>query len=342
MKILIAGGLREGFQEGGPEEVCARALGRAIALSGHVVVNGCYNRFDRFVAEAAAAVAEQQGVSSASLVHTYVSPGTTPSHRIGQMRQLNVSSWDPGQPDWGIPEPLRECDALVVMGGGPATHRVLHLSRMAGKAILPLAAFGGAAQEAFRTEWSRFDAAYGGRVSKDDYAVLNTAPEALDQARAFDGLAANLVALLSKIVLGNNIFVVMSFREESEDTYNTIRRACQAYGFEPDRTDKSATTDRIYARIVTGIQRAAFVVADVTFSSVNVYYELGFAEALGKDVIVVAKEGTALPFDTTDLPTLFYKDQTRLEDALRSRIGRLTGRQPRTLTQVRQSVNRFS
>jgi hypothetical protein len=54
-------------------------------------------------------------------------------------------------------------------------------------------------------------------------------------------------------------------------------------GFEPDRTDKNdATTDRIYGRIVQGIQRAAFLVADVTFDSVNVYYELGFAEALGR------------------------------------------------------------
>lgn len=83
------------------------------------------------------------------------------------------------------------------------------------------------------------------------------------------------------------------------------------------------------SRIVQGIQRAAFVIADVTFSSVNVYYELGFAEALGKDVLVIPKEGTALPFDTNDIPTLFFKDQTRLEDALRARIGRLTGRQLR-------------
>ena len=130
--------------------------------------------------------------------------------------------------------------------------------------------------------------------------------------------------------LGEQCLFVMSFRKESDDTYHTIERVCRGYGFEPDRTDKNdATTDRIYNRIVQGIQRAAFVVADVTFGSVNVYYELGFAEALGKDVIVVAKEGTNLPFDTNDIPTAFFSDQTRLEEALRSRIGRLTGRQAR-------------
>ncbi len=152
----------------------------------------------------------------------------------------------------------------------------------------------------------------------------------METPNAFSRLAAGVITLASKIVLGNNVFVVMSFRQESDDTYHTIERVCRVYGFEPDRTDKNdATTDRIYNQIVQGIQRAAFVVADVTFGSVNVYYELGFAEALRKDVIVVAKEGINLPFDTNDIPTAFFRDQTRLEEALRSRIGRLTGRQAR-------------
>jgi hypothetical protein len=48
MKILVVGGLRDDFQDGGSEEVCARALGTAIVSSGHALVNGCYNAFDRF------------------------------------------------------------------------------------------------------------------------------------------------------------------------------------------------------------------------------------------------------------------------------------------------------
>ena len=327
MKILVAGGLRDDFKSGNAEEMCARALGRAIVSNSHVLINGCYNVFDRLVAEAALEAAEKRGTSGTTDIHTYISPGGKPAHHLGQLRQNNVRSWDPGQPEWGIPEPLLECEALVVMGGGASTHRVIHLSRLTGKPILPITAFGGAAQEAFRTEWARLDAVYGGRVAKDDFASLNTPLEALETPHAFDDLAAAVMTLTSKIVLGNKVFVVMSFRRESDDTYNTIKRACQAYGFEPDRTDKNdATTDRIYGRIVQGIQRAAFLVADVTFDSVNVYYELGFAEALGKDVIVVAKEGTNLPFDTNDISTTFFLDQTRLEEALRSRIGRLSGR----------------
>jgi nucleoside 2-deoxyribosyltransferase len=327
MKILVAGGLRDDYTSGNAEEVCARALGRAIVSKSHVLINGCYNPFDKFVAEGAEEAAKKQGVSGKNFIFSYVYPDGTPIHDLGQLRENNVRIWDPGQPDWGIPEPLVECEAVVVMGGGASTRRVVNISRFAGKPILPITAFGGAGREAFRAEWARFEALYGGRVDMEEFANLNTPLKGLDKPHAFDDLAAAVVTLTSKIVLGNKIFVVMSFRKESDDTYGTIKRACEAYGFAPDRTDKNeATTDRIYSRIVRGIQQAAFLVADVTFDSVNVYYELGFAEALGKEVIVVAKEGTKLPFDTNDIPTVFFPDQTRLEEALCSRIERLSGR----------------
>jgi hypothetical protein len=205
---------------------------------------------------------------------------------------------------------------------------------MAGKPILPIAAFGGAAEEAFRTELTRFASIYGGRIEKEDYAVLNTAIEVLEDPKAVEQLAARVVSLVLKIVRGNEVFIVMSFREESDDTYHTIERVCASYEFKASRTDKDASTGRIYKRIIEGIHRAAFVVADVTFGTVNVYYELGFAEALRKDVIVVAKEGTELPFDTNDIPTTFFRNQTRLEQALRSRIEALTGRHVRTPSEL--------
>ncbi len=44
--------------------------------------------------------------------------------------------------------------------------------RRPGKPILSVTAFGGAAQEAFGTESARFDALYGGRVTRDRYAGM--------------------------------------------------------------------------------------------------------------------------------------------------------------------------
>jgi hypothetical protein len=331
MKILVAGGLHP--EPDHAEEACARALGQAVGASGHILVSGCFNEFDRIVAEAAYEAALQSSAINVAkiAVRSYVSPGMKPTHKLGRLMRNNVKSWDPGQEAWGIPRPLVECDAVVVMGGGPSSQRVIHLSRLVNKPILPLATFGGAAEEAYRTEQDRLDECYGGRVTKDEYSVLNTAPEALDAPGDFEQLAKSVLALAAKIVSGDDIFVVMSFDEESDDTYETIVRVCKRYGFTAHRTDKEATTGRIYNRIVDGVRGAALIVADVTFGSLNVYYELGFAEALGKDVIIIAKDGTKLPFDTNDIPTIFYRNQTSLEQSLRSRIERLAGREAREL-----------
>jgi len=325
MRMLVVGGLKDESKASAEEARCAKALGNAIVSAGHILVNGCYNTFDALVAEAAAAAAEASPLfgDPRKAIHTYVTPNVKASHKLGQLRNLNVSSWDPGQPDWGIPEPLRESDALIVVGGGPGTHRVTHLSRFVGRPILPITAFAGAAKEAFKTELERFDKVYKGRVSRDDYVILDSA-----MPDDFDSLARSVVALASRIVSGNKVFVVMTFRDESTDTYETIKRACEAFGLEPDRTDKDPTTNRIYQRIVGGIERAAFVIADVSLESLNVYYELGYAEALGKDMIVVAKKGTELPFDTRDIPTHLFTSYHGLEQDLRDRIEKLTGRKP--------------
>lgn len=72
----------------------------------------------------------------------------------------------------------------------------------------------------------------------------------------------------------------MAFREESEDTFSAIKEVCEERGLKWARTDQDPTTNRVYQRIVGGIQRAAFVIADATIPTLNVYYELGYAEAL--------------------------------------------------------------
>jgi hypothetical protein len=325
MKLLIVGGFL-GVEPTEEEERFAKALGREAAAGGHVVLNGCFNSFDRTVAEAAFTEAEANGLfgDPSHSVQGFVAKGATPSHRFGRIRGLHITDWDPGQQGWDIPEPIAEADAVICMGGGPGTHRAINLSRMAGKPILPITSFGGAGIEAFSTELARFDEAYEGRVPRDEFTLLDTQfPEDLEE------LARQTVSLAVRIVSGNSVFIVMSFRPESDDTFNTIRRVLEDHGLDTHRTDKDHTTDRIFQRIVSGIQRASFVVADVTHQSLNVYYELGFAEALQKPVVVLAKEGTELPFDTRDIPTIFYPDQTRLEEALGPRVRQVSGRRSR-------------
>ena len=69
--------------------------------------------------------------------------------------------------------------------------------------------------------------------------------------------------------------------------------------------------------------------ADVTEQKANVFYELGFADGIGKEVILVAQKGSDLPFDINDVPVLFWESFTDFEKEFRKRveqIGRWQGR----------------
>ena len=78
--------------------------------------------------------------------------------------------------------------------------------------------------------------------------------------------------------------------------------------------------------MIENIKKASLVIAEINVPTTNGYYELGFAEALEKEPIVVARLESELPLDTKDISTIFYEDQTRLEEP-HGKIHGLTGRQ---------------
>jgi hypothetical protein len=63
-------------------------------------------------------------------------------------------------------------------------------------------------------------------------------------------------------------------------------------------------------QIWTGIRLAEVVVADITGSNPNVFYELGLAHALGKEVVVLAQGGEHAPFVVSTLRVLHYDINT--------------------------------
>jgi nucleoside 2-deoxyribosyltransferase len=119
------------------------------------------------------------------------------------------------------------------------------------------------------------------------------------------------------------VFVIMSFKREFRDVFSSCRDVCQEFRFEAERTDESTSLERIVPRIEAGIRRSAFVIADVSELGPNVFYEIGYAKGLGKDVILTARKGTELPFDIDDIPTIFWEIQEDLKEGLRKALGGL-------------------
>jgi nucleoside 2-deoxyribosyltransferase len=104
----------------------------------------------------------------------------------------------------------------------------------------------------------------------------------------------------------------MPFREVWSETVNeAIRRVCVQIartfpGFTAEKADEITEPGRITDQIVSAIERADVLVADITGSNANVMFELGYADALSKPIIVLNQSVDATPFDIRDWRQIGY------------------------------------
>src|SRR4051794_19690514 len=73
------------------------------------------------------------------------------------------------------------------------------------------------------------------------------------------------------------------------------------------RSDKIATPGRITVQILRALAESDVVIADLTGTNPNVMYEVGIRQALVKPFVLMAEKGQELPFDLSDLRTVFYR-----------------------------------
>ena len=106
------------------------------------------------------------------------------------------------------------------------------------------------------------------------------------------------------------IFVAMPFAEEFDGVYEKYLRApIESSGFQAVRVDHLHHTRRIHEVLFELLEKAKGVVFFADNANPNAYYEAGFAEALKKEVIVVAKSVEALRFDINTKATVVYGEK---------------------------------
>ncbi len=99
-------------------------------------------------------------------------------------------------------------------------------------------------------------------------------------------------------------FIAMSFDPSLNDAYELgIQLAVKACGFDPIRIDRVHHNEKICDKILAEIRLAQFVVADFTGHRAGVYFEAGYAMALGRPVIWTCHE---LDLDKTHFDTRQY------------------------------------
>lgn len=102
------------------------------------------------------------------------------------------------------------------------------------------------------------------------------------------------------------VFVLMPFATEFEGFYLAIQRACDTTRCICERADTKISDGTILNRIYTLIRKADLIIAETTGANPNVMYEVGYAHALNKRVILLVDTTFKLPFDIIGYPCLVH------------------------------------
>jgi hypothetical protein len=115
--------------------------------------------------------------------------------------------------------------------------------------------------------------------------------------------------LTAKTVLFDQLFafVLMPFAPEFKDVYEVgIKDAAGALGIRVERLDDQLFDKNMLERIFEQIDKADIIVAEMTSRNPNVFYEVGYAHAKGKLVLLITADAADIPFDLQQRKHIVY------------------------------------
>jgi hypothetical protein len=117
-------------------------------------------------------------------------------------------------------------------------------------------------------------------------------------------------------------FILMPFTDDFDDTYSLgIKQSCLDAGAYCERVDEQIFKESILERIYNQISKADIIIADMTGRNPNVFYEVGYAHALGKPTILLTNNSDDIPFDLKHYPHIVYNNKiTKLKEELTKKL----------------------
>jgi hypothetical protein len=138
-------------------------------------------------------------------------------------------------------------------------------------------------------------------------------------------------------------FVLMPFDSSFNDLYEFgIKGACSDTGVYCERVDEQIFLGSMLERIYSQISRADLLVADMTGKNPNVFYEVGYAHALGKNVVLLTSNSSDIPFDLKHFPHIVYGSEIKtLRASLARHLSHLTSEEAPSQSETQIGIELF-
>ena len=118
------------------------------------------------------------------------------------------------------------------------------------------------------------------------------------------------------------VFLIMPLNGgEYDRVFDVYRSECTRLGLHAVRADSVPDSGFILKFIVEMIEKAEFIICDLSLERPNVYYELGYAHGVGNPanrIFLTATAATRLHFDIAPLRVHFYEDTKALRQLVRT------------------------
>ena len=120
-------------------------------------------------------------------------------------------------------------------------------------------------------------------------------------------------------------FIAMSYSADAKPILETFRAAIHESGYIAQIIGEKEHNHQIVPEMFFEIERSKFMVVDVTHQNYGAYYEAGYAQALGKEVIVCCSkeifDSSNKPhFDIAQKAMIVWTDHADLKEKLKRRI----------------------
>ena len=120
------------------------------------------------------------------------------------------------------------------------------------------------------------------------------------------------------------VFYMTQFDDSSLERFSIIKKFCKKqFSLELIISKDDNRPNNLNNTIISHIHKCKFGIADLTDQNQNVMYELGFAHAINKDVILISDERRKKKkriFDIDNINTIYFKCLDNLKEELQKQI----------------------